>query len=147
MTSYSTHVNASRECRQKGQHLCELWELESGNITTLPQHVSMWYAVPDSQVVLNGSVVTYHGLPVTAPSLGVCCLGAFVSPQYPFVASTVHKVDDRDGMRRTCSALGAHLCTLPEVKAAYLRGFRHYNWFRWAYFAMPNYDVNLLLST
>ena len=74
--SYQTQAKASNECRGKGQHLCELWELEAVNVTALPQRVSMWYAVPDSQVVLNGSVVTYHGLPVIAPSVGVCCLGA-----------------------------------------------------------------------
>ncbi|XP_038076671.1 uncharacterized protein LOC119744681 [Patiria miniata] len=145
--TYDTQASASADCQTADQHLCELWEVDrayAGRYAEiLPADTDIWYAVPDSQALVNGSEVTQHGLPMTTSSPGICCLGSQLSPQDPFITSEYYSLQDVAGQARGCSALASHPCTLPELKAAYLRGYRQPTSSAWPYFAVRNRDVHL----
>ncbi|XP_038077320.1 uncharacterized protein LOC119745167 [Patiria miniata] len=144
--TYDTQASASADCQTADQHLCELWEVDRAYAAgyaelILPADTDIWYAVPDSQAVVNGNEVTQHGLPMTTSSPGICCLGSQLSPQYPIITSETYSLQDVAGQARGCSALASHPCSLPELKAAYLSGYRPPS--SWLYSAVPNRDVQL----
>ncbi|XP_038066734.1 uncharacterized protein LOC119736798 [Patiria miniata] len=136
---YHTHASAASECRRTGQHLCLQWELYYASKEGYPTTPPSWYADPDSLAVLTETGVTYHDLPLTAPSPGLCC-SLPMTYRDPVITPQGYELADRAGQASGCSDLAAHPCTLAELKEAYDRGYiRGF----WLYFAMPNRDASV----
>ncbi|XP_038066733.1 uncharacterized protein LOC119736796 [Patiria miniata] len=131
---YHTHASAASECRRTGQHLCLQWELDHASKEGYPTTPPSWYADPDSLAVLNETGVTYHDLPLTAPSPGLCC-SLPMTYRDPVITPKSYELADRAGQARGCSDLAAHPCTLAELKEAYDHGYRS---LYWGYLATPN---------
>ncbi|XP_038069632.1 uncharacterized protein LOC119738755 [Patiria miniata] len=136
---YHTHASAASECRRTGQHLCLQWELDHASKEGYPATPPSWYADPDSQAVLTETGVTYHDLPLTAPSPGLCC-SLPMTYRDPVITPQSYDLADRAGQVRGCSDLAAHPCTLAELKEAYDHGYRS---LYWGYLATPNRDTRV----
>ncbi|XP_038069276.1 uncharacterized protein LOC119738451 [Patiria miniata] len=136
---YRTHASAASECRKTGQHLCLQWELDHASKEGYPATPLSWYADPDSQAVLTETGVTYHDLPLTSPSPGLCC-SLPMSYRHPVLTRESYDLADRAGQASGCSDLAAHLCTLAELKEAYEHGYRSWDWY---YLATPNRDASV----
>ena len=75
---------------------------------------------------------------IVAP--GICCPKVLI----PFLTEGAYFVVDRDEMADDCSqTLNAHLCTLAELKDAYLLGYRQPLGINWLFFAMAGRDAQL----
>ncbi|XP_033625588.1 uncharacterized protein LOC117288844 [Asterias rubens] len=81
-------------------------------------------------------------------SPAMCCPGLII-PRDPIITEEVYAKEDRDVMASACSALQSHLCTLAELKEAYMQGYRQPHSHEhnceeiWHYFAEPNQDAIL----
>ena len=165
-------VGMTAACSALGAHLCTLAELKSAFLRGYREPLWdtwMFFSIPNRDVILysdgchhyTGTAECYEGVVVNTPrphpadrvyccptwsvvtSPGLCCSG-LLSRRDPIVTNETYAVDDRAGMTSGCSALGAHLCTLAELKEAYLRGYRQPSTYPlWTYFAVPNRDVAL----
>ena len=96
----------------------------------------------DSQAVVSLGGVTQHGLPLSTPSAGICCPGPKLDPEDPIITAGTYNLADVASQVHACSDLASHPCMLPELKAAYQRGYRQPSG-SWLFFAVPNRDVRL----
>ncbi len=130
--SSDSHDSASAECQSVGKHLCQPWELrqayKAGKYPDIPTAISFWYSVPDHKVLVNATGLTYQ---------------EYDTP-HPIITSQSYNLTDRDGQAGACSDLEAHLCTLAELKEAYLSDYRQPDSSKWFYFSIPNRDVRLV---
>ncbi|XP_038066732.1 uncharacterized protein LOC119736795 [Patiria miniata] len=136
---YHTHASAATECSKTGQQLCLHAQLDHASGEKYPATPLSWYADTDSLAVLTETGVTYHDLPLTAPSPGLCCSLPYVYRD-PVRTASLYAVADRAGQASGCSDQGAHPCTLAELKEAYDNGYRSSTWL---YFATPNRDASV----
>ncbi|XP_038069779.1 uncharacterized protein LOC119738875 [Patiria miniata] len=139
---FYNHPSAASECNKTGQHLCLRWELDHASNEGYPATppYGSWYADPDSQAVLTETRVTYHDLPLTSPSPGLCC-SLPMTYRDPVITPQSYELADRAGQASGCSDLAAHPCTLAELKEAYDRGYRSVDWL---YFEIPNRDASVV---
>ncbi|XP_038066945.1 uncharacterized protein LOC119736971 [Patiria miniata] len=136
---YHTHSSAASECRRTGQHLCLPWELDHASKEGYPATPPSWYADTDSQAVLTETGVTYHDLPLTAQSPGLCC-SLPMTYRDPVITPKSYELADRAGQASGCSDLAAHPCSLAELKEAYDRSYVSGYWL---YFEIPNREATV----
>ena len=165
----------AQACSDLDAHLCTLPELNEAYLSGYRQpDSSQWFyfSIPnrDARLITDGCIYSecYEGVvsntPRPAPSGPVlccpvpssessspamCCPGLII-PRDPFITEELYAKEDRDGLASACSALQAHLCTLAELKEAYLQGYRqpfhqpdNVGNLLWLYFAEPNRDAKL----
>ncbi|XP_071785928.1 uncharacterized protein [Asterias amurensis] len=128
--TYPSPASAKSECLRFGQHLCDSSELQQAFDAGYYQVVSItnrfWYAVPSGSVIMGSRGLAYSE---DLPS--------------PVITTDDYPSTDRDAMTKACCALEAHPCTLAELKAAYLSGYRQTYDTPWLAFAVPGRDAKL----